>query len=231
MTNKSESKSEVRYLPVGNYSLQGSISQEFILLGYMNFPSDIRSAHHFAHVISKDAIGVESGDFTDHSAVARLIINSARNKQKQAELSGHIALAMTELFANQRRVSLTRAMHLIEKFAGDTDAEFKYGLPLSKRSVREAFKDFGNVSHFWAAMIAYPDLYLGMFESSERFNDFLAMSACIQGFLADHLDPQTSWNPWRVPPEFASPETMHIPSLLNAEYLDHADAYRKSGGA
>ncbi len=220
-----------RYLPVGQYSAHSEVGWPHILLGFMNYPSDVRSAHHFAQVIGDDAAGIESGNFEKHSAIAELILNNAMNRQKQAELSGHIALAMMELRVHNRRVSLTRAIHSIEKFAGDTDAEFKYGLPLSKRSIRAAFSEFGNVSHFWAAMIAFPDLYLGSIQSQQGFSEFLAVSASIQGFLADHLDPQTAWNPWRVPPEFAAPESVIVVPRLKEEFLDHADAYRKSGGA
>ena len=218
-----------RFLPV--LDAKGSLIPEApsILEAFMCFPEDVRSACWFAKILSEELRLVSADSDASLCHLCELMITDTKRRYPRAELAGHIVLSMAEMLANREKASLTRAIEFVSVFAREAKERLGANLPVHRQSIEEHAKQYLSVAHYWAARIAFFDLIEAGTE--EAFVEFLGVAERFERIVESTVDlTQVTWNPWRVPQEFACPEFFLAVPNWKPEFSSAAKQYYRRNG-
>jgi hypothetical protein len=178
----------MRVLPIAH---EGNLTPNasFVLLGYMYYPEDERSAEQLAVLLAE-----ESADF-DYEIPTCELTKAVHESLPQALLSlmGELAICVATNIASDGKPLISRAAHLVsENQSTNTTVEGK-PLPTTPRRIRETFTNYSSVAHFWAA-----DRLTRETNSSGELKEFLA---CANMFLSKFQSSrfEFEYDPWTSP--------------------------------
>lgn len=166
-----------------------------VLVGAMHYPSCPASAEHFRRIAGDD----EDRTPGWRSQIGQLVHGDVARRKKQGHIVGHIFSSIAEAHASRESLSLNKAYFLALRYATSATVEGQAFRPATTRGIRDAFDNFRDVGHFWAAQVIFPDLFIQVATSHDAFLKFLAVASDIAADVAE-AGSVTNWSPWTVPP-------------------------------